>query len=58
MVGAIRWSPALMNVDMLYIDPKSHMLVMIAHNIIEQCAFVHVDPENIDMGRPNLVQGN
>ena len=26
------------------------------HNIIEQCAFVHVGPENTTMGCPNLVQ--
>ena len=27
-------------------------------NIIKQCVFVHVDPENITMGCPNLVQGD
>ena len=26
------------------------------HNMIKQCAFVHVGPENITMGCPNLVQ--
>ena len=28
------------------------------HKIIEQCKFIHVGPETIAMGRPNLVQGD
>jgi hypothetical protein len=31
---------------------------IIEHHIIKQCAFVHVDPENITMGCPNLEQGD
>ena len=32
------------------------LVVNYRHNIIKQCEFVHVDPQIITMGCPNLVQ--
>ena len=41
-----------------FISQKLSMLLIHIHNIIKQCAFVHVGPENITIGCPNVVQGD
>ena len=37
---------------------KTYHILMVMHNIIKQCAFVHVGLENITMQCPNLMQGD